>query len=139
MIHTFAPRLMVGAMALVLVVACNQASDQPSAEQALCDSLAAFSDSITAMTDLSPTTASVDDLNAARDASQEAWDQVKTDAANVSGADDAALEAAWNGLSDAITGFATDVSIVDALGQVQSAADDVRAAYGEMRDGLSCQ
>ncbi len=139
MIHTFAPRLMVGALAFVLVVACNQASDQPSAEQALCDSLAAFGDSITAIGDLSPDTASIDDLNAARDASQEAWDQVKADAANVSAADDAALEQAWNGLADAITGFPTDVTISDALGQIQSAVDGVQSAYGEMRDGLGCQ
>ncbi len=139
MIRTFAPRLMVGALALVLVVACNQASDQPTAEQALCDSLAAFGDSITAMTDLSVATASIDDLHASRDASQEAWDQVKADAANVAEADDAALEAAWNGLADAITGFPTDVTIADALGQIQSAVDDVQSAYGDMRDGLGCQ
>ena len=138
MIRTFAPRLVVGALTLALVVACNQASDQPSAEQALCDSLAAFGDSITAIGDLSPDTASIDDLHAARDASQEAWDQVKADAANVSTADDAALDAAWNGLADAITGFPTDVTIADALDQIQSAVDGVESAYGEMRDGLSC-
>lgn len=139
MIRTFAPRLMVGAIALALVVGCNQASDQSSAEQALCDSLAAFHASVAAITDLSPETASIDDLNAAKDAAQEAWDQVKTDAAEVSQADEAALEAAWNGLADAITGLPTDVAMADAMDTVQAAADEVESAYGEMRDGLGCQ
>jgi len=138
MISTFAPRLVVGAIAVALVVGCNQSPDQSTAEQALCDSLAMFGDSVTAIADLSPDTASVDDLNTARDTAQEAWDQVKTDAGNQSQADDAALETAWNGLTDAITGLPADVVMADAMATIQSAVDDVQTAFGAMHDGLNC-
>ena len=142
MVRTVSPRLLAGAAILVLAAACTSASPSPStqgdAEQALCDSLAAFGTSVQTIADFDPTTQSVDDLKADATAANDAWDQVKADAANVSSADDAALETAWTGLYDTITNFATDIPVADAKDQIASSVDDVQGVYDEMRNGLNC-
>jgi hypothetical protein len=125
-------------LALALAVACTPASDQPSAEQALCDSLAAFNDSVQAIADLDPQTDSVEDAQAAAEAADEAWAEVETAAADVAEADEAALGQAWSDLSQTITGLPTDVPIADNWETVQAGIDDVQGVYGEMRDGLGC-
>ena len=79
--HIRKPLIAVAAIGLALAVACTPASDQPSAEDALCNSLTAFGDSVQAIADLSPETDSVEDVQAAADATQDAWAQVETDAA----------------------------------------------------------
>lgn len=126
------------ALALALVAACTATPDQTTAEQALCDSLAAFADSVQAITDLDPATDSIEDLQAAREAAQGAWEDVEAAAAEVSEADAAAVDAAWNGLAQQIDGFSTDVPVSDALAEVEASADEVRGAYEEMANGLGC-
>jgi hypothetical protein len=113
---------------LALAVACTPASDQPTAEDALCDSLAAFNDSVQAIADLDPQSDSVEDVQAAAQAA----------AADVAEADDAAVGAAWSDLSQTITDLPSDVPIADNWETVQAGIDDVQGVYGEMRDGLGC-
>ncbi len=132
-------RLAGAALILAIVAACTPASDQPSAEQALCDSLAAFGDSVQAIADTDPATDSVEDLQAAGTAAQEAWDQVLLDAAEVEAADEAALDSAWSDLGAQIGDFSTDVPIADAVGEIGAGVDEVQGAYDEMRDGLGCE
>lgn len=136
--HFRMPFIAVAALSLVLAVACTPASDQPSAEDALCDSLTAFGDSVQAIADLDPATDSVEDAQAAADAAQDAWTQVETDAAAVGEADEAAVSAAWSTLADTITNLPTDVPLSEAWDGVQAAVDDVQGVYGDMRDGLGC-
>jgi hypothetical protein len=131
-------RLAVVAAALFLVAACSQPSDQGGAELALCDSLAAFDASVQAIADLDPQASSVEDAQAAADAAQTAWDQVKTDAAAVSSADDAALESAWNDLAQTIGDLPSDAPIADNWDTVQSGIDNVQSVFVEMHDGLGC-
>ena len=138
MLRISKPLIALTGTALALAVACTPASDQPSAEQALCDSLAAFSDSVQAIADLDPATDSIEDLQAAGQAAEDAWAQVLTDAAGVEAADTAALDEAWGGLSQQISDFSTDVPVADAVAEVQTTVDGVQAVYGEMRDGLGC-
>jgi hypothetical protein len=121
------------------VAACSPASDQPSAEQALCDALATFGDSVQAIADTDPATDSVEDIQAAADAATEAWGGVQTAVAAVDEADDTAVDAAWSDLADQIGNFATDVPVADAVDQISGGVDEVQAAYDEMRDGLGCQ
>jgi hypothetical protein len=129
---------LAAALALALVAACTP-SDQPSAEQALCDALATFADSVQAITDLDPATDSIEDMQAAADAAQEQWAAVETAAAALDEADEAAVEAAWNGLAEQIDGFSTDIPVSDALAEVGASADEVRGAYEEMANGLGCE
>jgi len=138
MLRFATPRLLGAAIILALAAACTPASDQPSAEQALCDSLAAFGDSVQAIADISPDTASIEDIQAAGEAAQDAWDQVLTDAADVSSADDAAVDAAWSALASSITDIPTDVPVSMAKAGIEAAIAGVQSAYAEMRDGLGC-
>jgi len=128
----------VTAIGLALAVACTPASDQPSAEDALCDSLAAFADSVQAIADLSPETDSVGDAQSAADAAPAAWDQVATAAAEVGEADETALNEAWSDLANTITNLPTDVPLSEAWDSVLASVDDVQGVYTEMRDGLGC-
>jgi hypothetical protein len=123
---------------LALAVACTPASDQPTAEDALCDSLAAFNDSVQAIADLDPQSDSVEDVQAAAQAADDAWADVQAAAADVAEADDAAVGAAWSDLSQTITDLPSDVPIADNWETVQAGIDDVQGVYGEMRDGLGC-
>jgi hypothetical protein len=121
------------------VAACTPASDQPSAEQALCDSLATFGDSVQAIADTDPASDSIEDIQAAADTAQTAWGDVQTAAADVSEADDAALDAAWSALADQITNFSTDKPVAEAVDEVSAGVDAVQGAYDEMRNGLGCE
>jgi len=126
------------ALALGLVAACTPASDQPSAEQALCDSLAAFTASVRAIGDLDPATDSIEDMQAAADAAQEQWGAVETAAAALEEADASAVEAAWTDLAQQIGDFSTDIPVSDALAEIGTGVDDVQGAYEEMSNGLGC-
>jgi hypothetical protein len=132
-------RLAGAAILLIIVAACTPASDQPSAEQALCDSLTAFGDSVQAIADTDPATDSVEDLQAAADAAQEAWDQVLLDAADVEAADEAALDTAWTDLASTSGNFSTDIPIEDAVAEISAGVDEVQGTYDEMRNGLGCE
>jgi hypothetical protein len=136
-----ATTLGVAAITVIALAACTEAapSDQADAEAALCESMSAFGTSLQAFRDLDASTASVEDVQAARDDIQEAWDGVRAAAADVPAADDAAVDAAWQEVSTAIDDFATDESISEALVPVQEAAGGVQTAHEEMRDGLGCE
>jgi hypothetical protein len=121
------------------VTACTPASEQPSAEQALCDSLATFHDSVTAIADTDPTTDSIEDIQAAAATAGDAWTDVQTAAADVSEADDAALDAAWSALADDIANFSTDKPVTEAVSEVATGVTEVQSTYDEMRDGLGCE
>jgi hypothetical protein len=127
-------------LGLVLFVAsaCAQQESQPSAEAALCASVSAFGTSIQDFRDLDPATASIEDVQAARDDIQTAWDQVKSEATDLSEADEAAVDTAWNGVAQSIDDFPSDEPIEDGLATVQDAAGDVQTAFQEMADGLGC-
>jgi hypothetical protein len=138
MTRTRLPVAAVAIAALALVAACTPASDQGSAEQALCDSLATFGDSVQAIADLDPQTDSVEDVQAAAADADAAWADVESAAADVAEADDAALGAAWSDLSQTITSLPTDQPIADNWETVQASVDEVQATYAEMRDGAGC-
>jgi hypothetical protein len=86
-----------------------------------------------------PATDSVEDIQAAADTAQTAWDAVGEAVAAVDEADDAAVDAAWSDLADQITNFDTAVPVADAVDQISGGVDEVQTAYGEMRDGLGCE
>jgi hypothetical protein len=135
--RTIAAPALVAVMALALV-GCTQEQSQASAEADLCGSLTALGDSLQAFQDLDPATASADDVEAARADIDAAWDDVAASAAEVSGADEAALETAWGALADDLQNIPQDEPIADVLAGLQATADDVRGVYQEMADGSGC-
>jgi hypothetical protein len=123
---------------VLLLAACTQEQTQASAEADLCGSLTAFGDELQEFQDLDPATASVDDVEAAREGVDAAWEDVAAAAQDVSEADEAALDAAWSELSSDLQNIPTDQPIADVLGDLQATAGDVREVYQEMADGSGC-
>jgi len=132
--------LAVPGLAFVLVVAtgCMDQESQPSAEAAVCASVSAFGTALQDFRDLDPATASIEDVQGARDDIQAAWDQVKSEATDLGEADEAAVDEAWNGVAQSIDDFPSDEPIEDGVASVQDAAGDVQTAFQEMADGLGC-
>jgi hypothetical protein len=123
------------------IVACGGSaapSNQADAEAQLCTSIDAFGASVTAMTELDPATASIDDVQAAKATAQTAWDQVKTSAAAIAEADEAALEAAWTGLAASVDDIPQDQPIADVVAGVKTSAAAIPAAVTEMKNGVGC-
>jgi hypothetical protein len=139
MAHFSLPRIAAVLTLAVVAAACTSTTDQATAEAALCDSLAAYNTSVQAIADLSPDTASVDDLNAATDAASTAWDQVVEDAAAVTDADTASIDSAWDDFAAAVADLPSDVAVTDALATLQPSIDAVQSSYTEIADGLSCE
>ncbi len=132
----------IATLTAVALSACMQEaapSSQVDAEAQLCTSLAAFGTALGGIGDLDVTTSSAEDVEAARDAIQVAWDQVKEDAAAVPEADETAVEESWQTVVAAVDNIATDVPIEEALVPVQEAVDGVQANFDEMRDGVGCE
>ena len=126
------------AIALLATTACMEQESQPSAEAAVCASVSALGASLQDFRDLDPATASIEDVQGARDDIQAAWDQVKSEATDLTEADEAAVDQAWNGVAQSIDDFPSDEPIEDGLASVQDAAGDVQTAFQEMADGLGC-
>ena len=125
-------------LVLVVATACTEQESQPSAEAAACASVSAFQTTLQDFRDLDPATASMEDVQGARDDIQVAWDQVKSEATDLTEADEAAVDEAWNGVAQTIDAFPSDEPIEDGLASVQDAAGDVQTAFQEMADGLGC-
>jgi hypothetical protein len=125
-------------LVLLVATACTEQESQPSAEAAVCASVSAFGTAVQDFRDLDPATASIDDVQAAREDIQAAWDQVKTEATDLTDADEAAVDEAWNGVAQSIDDFPSDEPIEDGLASVQDAAGGVQTAFQEMADGLGC-
>ena len=128
----------MGATLVLAVTACTQEETQPSAETAVCTSVSELGTAIQDFRDIDPATASIEDVQAARDDIQGAWDQVKAEATDLSEADEAAIDDAWNGVAQSIDDFPTDEPIEDGLASVQEATGAVQTAHQEMADGLGC-
>jgi hypothetical protein len=125
-------------LVLLVATACTEQESQPSAEAAVCASVSAFGTAVQDFRDLDPATASIDDVQAAREDIQAAWDQVKAEATDLTDADEAAVDEAWNGVAQSIDDFPSDEPIEDGLASVQDAAGGVQTAFQEMADGLGC-
>jgi gamma-glutamyl:cysteine ligase YbdK (ATP-grasp superfamily) len=126
-------------LVLIVATACTeQQESQPSAEAAVCTSVAALGTALQDFRDLDPATASIDDVQAARDEIQAAWDQVTEEAVDLDQADEAAVQDALDGVFQSIDEFPTDEPIEDGLASVQDATGDVQTANQEMADGLGC-
>jgi hypothetical protein len=135
--------LAVSTAAILTLSACGSFGATPStqagAEGALCANLTALGDSVEAFIALEVSSASMEDVEAARDEVADAWATVKESTDAIEDADEAALEAAWGALQQSITDMPTDVPISEALGAVRASAQGVRTAYQEIRDGVDCQ
>ncbi len=134
--------LAIGALSVAIAVAACGGGATPSpqvdAEAATCAAIQAWTDEMRQFEALDASTASIEDVKAQAAAVETAWGAVKTSLQNVEAADEAAVTAAAASLETALKDFSTDVPVADAIGQVKTAAEPLKAAYGTMADGLGC-
>ena len=134
--------LVLSAAAMFAVAACGGIGATPvtqaSAEAIVCESVTALGDSVEALVGLEASSASIEDVEAARDAVRTSWDTVKTNVSEIDDADEAAMEAAMTTLETSVTDMPTDVPISEAIGSVKTAAGGVQAVVTEIRNGFGC-
>jgi hypothetical protein len=134
--------LVLSAAAMFAVAACGGIGATPvtqaSAEAIVCENVAALGDSVETLVGLDASTASIEDVQAGRDAVRSAWDTVKTSVAAIPDADEAAMEAAVVALETSVTDMPTDVPISEAVGGVQTAAGGVQSVVTEIENGVGC-
>lgn len=111
---------------------------QADARQSFCSSLSTLEGSITALTGLSPTTASKSDYQSAVDEIEGDWDQVKTDASDLKDVTMGQLDSAWGSFESAVQAVPDDASVSDALNGVTTAAQTLGSTVSSTLSGPDC-
>src|SRR5262245_46360960 len=122
----------------LILVACGDDDDSPEElNQAFCDELDAFGDSLADWTDLS-VTSSVDDLREKRDATRDAFEQLRQSAADAREPEIDNLEQSWNELESAVEDFGDDASFRESLDNLLTAASAVGDDLGAVVSANQC-
>lgn len=130
--------LAVPLLSVALFVACGDDDDSPEAlNNQFCDDLDAFAESLGDWTDLS-VTSSLDDLEERRDATGDAFDQVRESAADARQPEIDNLEQSWRELENAVTNFGDDASFRESVDAVLTAAGDVMEDLGAVVSSNRC-
>ena len=108
------------------------------AEQNLCGSLSDLATAITGLADLS-IDSTKEEIQGALGDVQDAVDEVKSDAADVTDADTAALTSAQENLQSVVDDRPDASSYVEAFPKVRPALDEVRTTFQDIQNGLQCQ
>jgi hypothetical protein len=121
-----------------LLVACGDDDATPEElNQQFCDDLDAFGQSLADWTDLS-VTSSLDDLEAQRDATRDAFDQLRESAAEARQPQIDQLEQSWNDLESAVEDFGDDASFRESLDNLLTAASQVGDDLGAVVSSNQC-
>ena len=126
------------ALAISMAACAPEQESQASAEADVCGSLATLGEEIQAFQDLDPSTASVDDVMAARADIDAAVANVVAAVEDIPEADEEALDEAWQALALDLQNIPQDQPIEDVLADLQSSADEVRAVQEEIENGVDC-
>ena len=130
--------LAVPLLSAVLFGACGDDDDSPEVlNQQFCDDLDAFGESLGDWTDLS-VTSSVDDLREQRDATRDAFNQLRESAADAREPEMDNLEQSWNDLESAVEDFGDDASFRESLDNLLSAASAVGDDLGAVVSANQC-
>jgi hypothetical protein len=139
--------LPIMAVVAVLFVACGDddddtsdgGSDQAAADQALCDSLATFGGSITALQELTSSDASQEEIDGAIADVRQSWAQVVEDAADAD-AEAAAetLELTYTNLDEAAALLPEDASSQQTAAALAEELTSVINTYTQINSDLNC-
>ena len=111
---------------------------QAEAQQSFCSSLSGLESSIESLTSLSPSTASQDDYQSAVSNIDSAWDQVKTDAGDLTDITMSELDSSWDSFKSAVDDVPDDASVSDALSDVSQAAQSLLSSTKSTLTGPDC-
>src|SRR6478752_7415502 len=125
--------------AVLALPACGSNKEsQQDAEQNLCTSLNQFAASVTALQGLSLTGSSGEDVKAATQNIEDAWNQVVADAKDVKSASTDSIQSSYEDLKQSIQDRSTDESISEMIAAIQPKVTAFAEAWKSLADGLNC-
>ena len=128
----------VGLAILIGFLGEGGGESQAEAQQNFCSSLSGLESSIESLTSLSPSTASQDDYQSAVSNIDSAWDQVKTDAGDLTDITMSELDSSWDSFKSAVDDVPDDASVSDALSDVSQAAQSLLSSTKSTLTGPDC-
>jgi len=139
-------RLAAPVLALLLLLVplalAGCGDDEPSEEEAvnqLCGDLERFAATLGDVAGSLSINSSVDDIRAARDEAQAAFDEVRESARDVAGIRLDELAQAWDEFTAAIDSISESGSISEALTTLRDASEQLSTAFADAFRGLDCE
>ena len=127
------------ATCLGLVACGSDKQSQQEAEQQLCSSLDDFAASVVALQGLSLGSSSEDDLKAAADNVNRAWDRVLEDSKDVKSASTDEIQSAYDDLNRAIQDRPTDQPVTTVIAGLEPKIIAFAQAWKHLANGLDCK
>ncbi len=125
--------------AVLALPACGSNKEsQQEAEQNLCASLNEFAGSVTALQGLGLTGSSGEDVTAATQNIEDAWNQVVADSKDVKSASTDSLKSSYEDLKQSVQDRSTDESISEMIAAIQPKVTAFAEAWKSLADGLNC-
>ena len=129
---------LVGAGVVLAVVIGLLGQSQAVAQDQYCRSLDDLSSSVQALTGLDPSSATKDDFQSDVSAVQNAWDDVKSNAKQLSGANVSALDSAWSDFEDAVESVPGSASVSDAEQTISDSAKGLESTIQSNLQSYDC-
>jgi hypothetical protein len=128
----------LGALALAVGVSAWDGESTETAKTEFCESLTGLSSTVMSYEGLDPATATNDELNAAADDIDEAWDEVVDEAYDWTWAEDNQLVEAYDDLYDAMDSLPGDYTVAQSIEALQPELSAFPQAYSATFDGSGC-
>jgi len=128
----------VGLAVLIGLLGDRGGESQEQAQSAFCSSLSGLESSVESLTSLSPSSASKDDYQSAVSDIESSWDQVKSDAGDLTDIDESTLDSSWDDFKSAVDDVPDDASASDAINDVSQAAQSLATTTESTLNGPDC-
>ena len=128
----------LGLFGVGLAIAAYDGESTETAKASFCDSLTDLSSTVMSYEGLNPVTATTDELDAAADDIEEAWDDVVDDGYDWVYAEDNTLTEAYDDLYYAIEGLDGDLTVSQSIAALDEELSAFPQAYAETFDGSGC-
>lgn len=119
------------------LAACSSNETQDEAEAAVCTSLTEVQTAVDGMKSLSASS-TVDEVEAAQQALDDAVAGLKSSAAELNEADVASLESSADAIKQAVAGVSGDDTLGEAATSISTSTQALQSTVAEMRNGVQC-
>jgi len=120
------------------ILAVSRDDSQASAQDNFCSSLQDLDSDVQALIALDPSSASKDDYQSDVSAIEDDWDQVKSDASDLTSVDMSTLDSAWDDFKSSVDDVPDDASASDAINDVASSAQSFLSTVKSTLNGPDC-
>jgi formaldehyde-activating enzyme involved in methanogenesis len=129
---------LVGAGVVVAVVIGLLGQSQTVAEKQFCNGLASLSSSVQSLTSLDASSATQDDFQSDVSAVQSSWNDVKSDAQNLSSIYMSSLDSAWSDFESAVKSVPSSASVSDAEQTISDSAKGLQSTVQSNMQSYDC-